>query len=231
MFVKRTLPALIAFVVGFFFALQYYIPHPISQQALVSTAKWYTIIAAFVFVLGMMSVAQNHARKIQIRGAGWGYSVVLFIAMIVTFVVGAICGGKTEPPPGTEAPLYGTAFGWIYKNGMEALSTTMFATLAFYVASAAFRAFRAKTLGAFLLLFFALVLLFGKAVVGIAMWDATIGTFHDALHMDTIVEWIMGTLNMSARRAILMGVALGMIAVSLKIILGIERTYLGGRGE
>lgn len=231
MFVKRTLPVLIAFGVGFAFALQHYVPHGFSQKALAATSKWVTLIAAFVFLLGMMSVVQNHVRKIQIGAAGWGYSAVLFAAMLVTVAVGAACAGKTEPAPGEPAPIYGTAFGWIYKNGLTALSTTMFATLAFYVASAAFRAFRIKNFGAFLLLFFAVALLIGKAALGVWLWDSTIGSLHSALRMDAIVEWIMGTLNMPARRAILMGVALGMIAVSLKIILGIERTYLGGRGE
>lgn len=231
MFVKRTLPVLIAFGVGFAFALQHYVPHEVSQTALATTSKWVTLIAAFVFLLGMVSVVHNHARKIQTRTSGWGYSAVLFVALVVTVALGAACGGKTEPPPGEPAPIYGTAFGWIYKNGLTALSTTMFATLAFYVASAAFRAFRIKNFGAFLLLFFAVVLLLGKAALGVWIWDSTIGALHSALRMDAIVEWIMSTLNMSARRAILMGIALGMIAVSLKIILGIERTYLGGRGE
>ena len=48
---------------------------------------------------------------------------------------------------------------------------------------------------------------------------------------DSITEWVMDKLNMPVRRAILIGVYLGIIATSIKIIFGYERTYLGGKGE
>jgi len=35
-------------------------------------------------------------------------------------------------------------------------------------------------------------------------------------------------VNSAVRRAILIGVSMGQVALSLKIILGIERAYLGG---
>ena len=43
-----------------------------------------------------------------------------------------------------------------------------------------------------------------------------------------VTQWLMNVLNSAVRRAILIGVSMGAIALSLKIILGIERSYLGG---
>jgi hypothetical protein len=230
MFAKRTLPVLVAFGVGFIMALRYYVPGTASDNLLKETSKWTSIIVAFMLLLAVFSICQQHSGKIRRKVPGWGYSGLLFLALITTVVLGFWCKGVAQTP-GEEGPKYGTAFGWIYNSGMVPLAVTMFATLGFYVASAAFRAFRAKTLGAFLLLFFALILLFGKAPLGVMFWDATVGQLWSVLGLDKIVEWIMSYLNMPARRAILIGVALGMIATSLKIILGIERTYLGGKGE
>jgi hypothetical protein len=41
----------------------------------------------------------------------------------------------------------------------------------------------------------------------------------------------LNVLNASVRRAILIGISLGAVALSLKIIFGIERAYLGGGKE
>ena len=46
-----------------------------------------------------------------------------------------------------------------------------------------------------------------------------------------ITQWILNVLNASVRRAILIGVSLGAVALSLKIIFGVERSYLGGGKE
>ena len=46
-----------------------------------------------------------------------------------------------------------------------------------------------------------------------------------------ITFWILNVLNASVRRAILIGISLGAVALSLKIIFGTERAYLGGGKE
>ena len=53
----------------------------------------------------------------------------------------------------------GSAFWWLYEYAFKPLTATMFAMLAFYVASAAFRAFRAKNVEAILLLGTAFIIL------------------------------------------------------------------------
>ena len=50
----------------------------------------------------------------------------------------------------------------------------------------------------------------------------------EAIQLPNVTEMIMAYPNMAAFRGILMGAALGVMAMGLRIILGIERSYLGG---
>ena len=42
------------------------------------------------------------------------------------------------------------------------------------------------------------------------------------------MQWVMGVPTTAAMRGIKMGAAMGVIVMGLKVILGIERSYLGG---
>lgn len=124
-----------------------------------------------------------------------------------------------------------TSFGWMFSNILFPLQSTMFALLGFYIASAAFRSFRAKSFEAGLLLVTALIVLIGNVPFTNYIWAEQLGIHHFhgiRIEMPDAVNWLMQTPNTAARRGVGFGVALGIIATSLKIIFGIERGYLGG---
>ncbi|MGH7255237.1 MAG: hypothetical protein ACREI3_05610, partial [Nitrospirales bacterium] len=140
---------------------------------------------------------------------------VLYAGIIATVVVGMGVNGK-EIQNGTV-----TAFGWIYNYAMVPLQGTMFALLAFFIASAAYRSFRARSREASVLLVAAVIVMMGRVPLG----EYLIPVSGD------LTQWILNVLNASVRRAILIGISLGAVALSLKIIFGIERSYLGGGRE
>lgn len=122
----------------------------------------------------------------------------------------------------------GSAFWYLYEYGFKPLQQTTFAMLAFYVASAAFRAFRAKNFESILLLGTAFVILTGRTFVGTLMtqWLPDEG-FWSFFHVPNLTEWIMRVWNTAGNRAIMIGIALGVASTSLKVLLGIDRSYLG----
>jgi hypothetical protein len=48
-----------------------------------------------------------------------------------------------------------------------------------------------------------------------------------ALQFDRLTIWIMEVPNTAGTRAITIGIALGVVATSLRILLGVDRSYLG----
>ncbi len=208
LFWQRTLPVLITFVFGVALVLQYYVPHPASESFLQEISVWNQIIAGFAIVLGVGSLLSTHYLKIKHQESGWGYSGVLFVSMFVMFGAGLWAEGKAE----------GTVFGWLYDYVLVALQGTMFSLLAFFVASAAYRAFRARSLEATILLGAAVIVMAGRVPLGEYLLPG----------IGQISDWIMNVPNTAAQRGILIGVSLGGIAISIKIIFGIERAHLGG---
>ena len=110
------------------------------------------------------------------------------------------------------------AFEWLFNNIQVPMDATMFSLLAFFIASAAYRAFRARSFEATLLLVTAIIVMLGNVPVGDLIWSET----------SSMKQWILNNPNLSARRGIILGVSLGVISQSIRIILGIERSYLGG---
>jgi hypothetical protein len=108
------------------------------------------------------------------------------------------------------------AVTWQFNNIMIPITATMFSLLAFYIASAAYRAFRARSV-------LATILLVSAVIVMIRFFP--LGPFTDAAAWTA--DWILNVPNLAAKRAIIIGVGLGIVSTALKIILGVERSYLG----
>lgn len=225
-FLKRQFPLLICFVVGVSMALLDFIPTNWSQKVSIRLSDWYIIAAMFASLLGFVSVGIVHSGRVRRQAKGWGYSLLVFLGIGLMLVVGFVSKGQEVSETGSPTPLT-----WMYVNMMVPLQATMFSLLGFYVASAAFRSFRAKSIESTLLLVAALVVLVGNVPFSNYIWAQKLGITEVSgiqLGMPDIVGWLMSTPNVAARRGVAFGVALGAIATALKIIFGIERAYLGG---
>ena len=225
---KRTIPLFIATTAGVVIIVAYFVPPAQSWKD--DLAIWFEILAAFAFVLGAGNLLKMHLQKVSSRQAGWGFSVVTIVAFLVTLVVGL---GKVGVNPNPAFPEYawsgdkmepgGSWFWYIFEFVYLPLASTMFALLAFFIASAAFRAFRAKNIEAILLLGTAFIVLIGRTYAGIILTD----WLPEPLRFDRLTEFIMDVFNSAGNRAIMIGISLGIVSLSLKILMGVDRSYLG----
>lgn len=208
---KKRVPLTITFITGSLIIISFFIPHRPFGNLETMALTWYAIIFAFTMILGVDSLVRLHLRKIKKKNEGWWYSIVFFGGFFYCLTIGITSLIRT-PNPFTP----GTTFFFGYETVLIPLQSTMFALLAFFIASASYRAFRARNLEASLLLIAAVVVMLGRVPAGEKISPA----------LPDIAVWIFNVLQMGAMRGVIIGVALGAVAMSLRLILGIERTYL-----
>lgn len=168
--------------------------------------EWRTILASFALSLGAGNVLRIHSNRIRLKSRDWMFSYVTVIGLLFYLILG-IAAGRTN-----------TIYSWVFDNAYTPLSATVFSLNAFFLSSACYRAFRARNGHAAVLLIAGVIVMLGSVGIGYAVSPM----FSEAK------TWIMNIPNSSAMRAMNIGAALGIIGVSLRVIMGLERGHLGG---
>jgi hypothetical protein len=207
---QRNFLVAFTFICGAAMIASFFMPILQGLQDLLS--KFGIIVISFSLLLGMGSILVVNVQKIQRRHADTPYSIVLLVAMFVMLVSGIVFGIKPVESR-IESVTLETLFDYLFQTVMVPMSSTMFSLLAFFIASAAYRAFRARTPEATMLLVAAFLVMLGQVPIG-NFWI-----------IPQIKDFIMEVINTAGQRAIMIGAALGLVSVSLRILLGIERPY------
>jgi len=200
---KRTGPVAFGFVIGMLMLVQHFTNDAWITARYANALDWKQVVFGITLILGVISLCLHHWKKIARRGEGWRYSI-LTIGGLVFMVVAAVVFTPERGP-----------YPWMFENVQAPMQATMFALLAFYVASASYRAFRARSVNAALLLAAGVIVMLGRVPLG------------EMMGLGSISSWILDFPNLAAKRGVMLGVGLGMTATAIKIITGIERTYLG----
>lgn len=290
---KRELPQFLAFVTGLLLVLAFFVPTEFFSDMQERLTNYQSIVLAFSYYLALASLVSIHGEKISRRDEGYGFSVVLLVALFITTGWGIFYGveayyndhivmadaaarprlldlareykeartleervavvrraregagsalgalreatmakilsslteksfsGETGRPLVVKVQYY-NPFQWIFDFVYQPLQATMFSILAFYVATAAYRAFRARTAEGTLLLLAAFLVMIGRVPIG--QWISTQLGF---VSFPEIQEWLMSVPTKAGQRAVLIGASLGVVSASLRMLLGLEQTYLG----
>ncbi len=204
---RRTLPVALAFVIGVIMIVEYFFKIDAVKFAGEQVRSWVVLASAFALGLGVVNLGIVHKRRLDQKAKGWQYSVVLIVSFVVTALIGLSQGPQSK------------TYMFIFNSMLTAPGSTMYAMLAFFIASASYRSFRARNAQAAVLLVSALIVMLGRVPIG-----EVISSF-----FPKATAWIMAVPNVAGQRGIMIASSLGYIAVSLKIILGYNRDYLGGK--
>lgn len=223
---KREIPLFLTASIGAIMILGFFVPHPWASVPADFLQQCAVIVVAFGYVLGGANVFKVSLEAVSKRERDWPYKLVLIAGLVVTMVFGLFIDRAKFQTNGTFSL-------WLYDHLYSPMNATMFSLLAFFIASAAFRAFRIRSTEAALLAIAALIVMIGRVPIG----DATLKAIFDHpglpdwvrhFAIGPVQQWIMDFPQNAAKRAILIGAAMGVMATGLRVILGIERSYLGG---
>lgn len=223
------------FLGGLYWALEFFwpphpMPTPQNPKAVGNFLTPYvvpfgnvsSIVAAWAVGLGVFNLIQVHGKRLLKRSPDSFNSAVFFMGMVVMFVVTLL--QKTAPTP------FNKNLNRLFFDGaFQTMDATMFSIVAFYIVSAAYRAFRVRSVEATLLLITATLVMLGQTSIGalLTSWlpatsDGPNGWTH-FLRLEVIREWILFKANVPATRAIAFGLGIGGLAIALRIWLGLER--------
>jgi len=194
--------------------IPYYLNIPVIDSASATMRDWMLLVVNMAVFVGVISLGQVHGKRIQRRGEGWPFSVVLIVFMVAMAIVGF-------PLEGIGLGFDNAQYLFMFNNILNPLGGTMYSILAFFITSAAYRAFRARNWEA------AFVLISGTIVV---MSNAPLFT-SSMPFLITWKNWIFDVPNTATGRGVMIGAALGAISLAVRTLMGIERGYLRGGGE
>lgn len=237
---RKHVVMLVTFIGGLFFSLEFLLPHqPFWQKgplflpaigkgtALVahtlSTARpalsnWEIVIGSFAILLGIWNLFQIHGRAVAKLTKDWYNSLAFF----VSFFAIVIAGFWKDAGNGSASKICGSLYNILFVGFLTSLNATMFSLIAFYIVSAAYRAFRIRSLESGLMMAAAAIVMLALVPIGasITAWLPDSLSF---LKIDKIGYWILVSPNMAVQRAIALGVAVGFMAMGLRIWLSLER--------
>jgi len=232
MLFKRWIPLFILVFVGILTLLSWFVPHwPIGSLG-ADFSQFFDILASFAIILGAANLLKLQGMKVVRRRRNWPYSVVTIVGFLATAYIGMNWHSYFTPQSqylaGTHVNHPDSHFAWMWWYIFTPLSATMYALLAFYVASASYRAFRARNVEATVLLAAGILLMLGRVPLGqtFTSWVPE-ESFFSFLRLERLADWIYTYPNAAGQRAVMIGIALGTVSTSLRLILGIEKSFLG----
>ena len=215
------------------------------ETAQLKVADISNVLAAFLLGLGVFSVLRIHIGRIAKKHKDSFFSIVLLASMVLMIVFGYADWIQREfkmKDAFTENPLTTTAmtqgFDLMFDGMLQQMDAAMFSMIAFFILSAAYRAFRIRSIEATVLMGSALILMLGlmgavetpfaAMIDGLtAQFDpnhvANPGHWLNNLKIASIGNWVKTYLQVPSLRALEFGVGLGALAMGLRLWLGLEK--------
>ncbi|MEQ1821270.1 MAG: hypothetical protein ABL949_02050 [Fimbriimonadaceae bacterium] len=254
---RRTLISVLTFVAGLFFVLSFVWPKAEGRapdtlpNGVVESVAWWlqdatgpvsgmtSTLTAFLLGLGAFSMLRVHIGRLVKQQKDWGFSLVLLISMFVMMIIGywdwrTVNFTMKETNFNNPDNWIGITYAkdLVFDGILQKMDAAMFSIIAFYIMSAAYRAFRIRSVEATVLLVSALIVMMSLLALGDLMSSKFIGMFThgDKSHfmanftLSEIYGFIRAAFQTPSIRAIDFGIGVGALAMGLRLWLSLDKT-------
>ena len=172
------------------------------------------VVAGVALLVGVFNLTAVHVKRIK-QGDKAVYSLITVLALLLTLMVGAYDLAMTYLQG--ETGLRYTR--WIFENIQLPIESSLMAIIAISLTYAAIRLLSRRLNFMSVVFSVVLIILLVGAIPAIAASDFNI--------LSSIRNWIMSVPVVGGTRGIVLGMAMGIIATGIRILMGADRPYGG----
>ena len=204
---KRLFPLLVGGAAGVLTLVTLFMPN-VAGDALLEIAQ---ITTAFALLLGLVNVVGLNLHRVVSRGRGWAQSIVLVLVAVAVFALELVSGTAGGLLAAQAGEIAGDIFRYVY----QPLATSILALLAFFALRASWRALHARPREAVTILIVAVTFLLAGGP-----WASVLPGLQETL------DWVRSYPALGVARGLLLGVALGAVVATVRLLLGFDQPYL-----
>lgn len=253
---RRPIVAGFTFFAGLYYVLFYFWPKPIGEtdhklpvnmvdhvgfwlsDTMPIVSSFTNTLAGFLLGLGIYSLLRVHGRRIFRQQKDWMFSLVLIVAAVSMVLFGFLdwhahkgpAGPKLDDPANWTFVNYAKDF--LFEGQFQGMDAAMFSIIAFFILSAAYRAFRIRSVEATVLLSSALIVILSLMGAVEYMWHQPINAmthndpnaFLQNFSLTSIRNWLQAYVQTPSIRGIDFGVGIGTVSMGLRLWLSLEKS-------
>lgn len=253
---RRPIVAFMTFIAGLYYVSYFFWPRPIDrdagelprnamegvsfwlEDAMPVVSSFTNILTGFLLGLGIFSLVRVHGRRLVKAQKDWFFSAVLLLSALAMVIVGYMdwmskrgtAGAKLDDPANWGPINYVADF--MFDGLLQQMDAAMFSIIAFFILSAAYRAFRIRSIEATVLLASALVVILSLMGAVDAIWGNAINglaggnkaSFIQNFSLSEIRGWLTTNVQTPSIRGIDFGIGIGALAMGLRLWLSLEKS-------
>ncbi len=212
---NRTAPV-IAFLFGGLVLLSYFLDSwlPVLRDIRLVLVRWVTIFVAAAFVVGIANLIRAHAQQILALRAQSIYSAVLLLGFLVTFLFGVLSLKILPPQFAALSTQVQAAQNFMFTTVQQTLESAFAALVVFSLLAGGLRLSRQP--------FHWTTPLFLLATLCFLLGSVPLAQFAG---LGVLRQWLLAVPVTAGMRGILLGMAIGAFATSLRVLTGADQPY------